>query len=76
MIVSFTAEDTIDQTVCLNGVSLDIGNYKGLSTDETGAAEWTIELFADMPIQLWAQKSGGASTGAFTISGFLLVPKV
>ena len=67
--ISFTAGDTIDQVVGLNGVSLGEGNFVELFTSGT---EWTFTLTADTPIQLWAQKSGIASSGAFTLSNITL----
>ena len=67
--ISFTASDTIDQVVGLNGVSLGEGNFVELFTSGT---EWTFTLTADTPIQFWAQKSGGANSGAFTLSDIAL----
>ena len=59
--VAFTAGDYIDQVV---GYTTSLGFF----TDESGSANWTINLKADEAIDFWVQKAGTVSSGAFTIS--------
>ena len=72
MSVSFTASNTIDQVVGLNGTQLGEGNFTELKTDESGYAEWTFTLVRNSPIQFWAQKNYGANAGTFTLSNVQL----
>ena len=59
--VAFTAGDYIDQVV---GYTASLGFF----TNESGSADWTINLKTGEAIDFWVQKAGNVSSGAFTIS--------
>ena len=62
--VKYEITSTIDQVVAVHGETFDGAQW--FQTTE-GSAEWTFNLTADKPLQFWAQKSGGANSGAFTL---------
>ena len=62
--VKYEITSTIDQVVAVHGETFDGSQW--FQTTE-GSAEWTFNLTADKPLQFWAQKGGGANSGAFTL---------